>query len=287
MTKTYSVADFETRSTIDIRKQGAFVYAAHPTTEPMCLAVTVADADPIVWAPEYFRKLINPDNIKHRIVSAKEIVSATLDADYTVAQNTMFEYLIWNLIMVPRYKWPKLPLERLHDTMAQLAYHALPMNLEQAGAALRLPIQKDMVGNAAMKKLCKPKKPVKAEREADPEWASKIWWHEAPATLEANINYCCTDVISERMVHKYLPDLPARERDVWLHTERKNLRGVHVDVENVKAIVGVVKTQEAKQIKRFAELTNGAVSGPRSYVALKNWVNEEANLKLTSVDKDA
>ena len=277
-----AVIDYETRSTVDLKKRGGFVYAEHPTTEPICLAALVDDKPPIVYIPEYFKNLIITDNIKYEIVSEKRIIETVLSCETVVAQNSMFEYLIWNRCC----KWPTLPMEQLHDTMAQLAYHALPMNLEMGAKALGLSIQKNMAGNKAMKKICSPKKPTKKEQKECPEWERLLWWNEDPELLEATINYCCDDVLAEKLVYYSLAKLPAKEREIWLLNEKINLRGIGIDVENVNAIVSAVRTQETEQLKIFQELTEGKVSGPRSYVALKNWVNKETGLKLKSVGKD-
>ena len=58
-------------------------------------------------------------------------------------------------------------------------------------------------------------------------------------------------------------------------------------MDNVQAIVRAVDAQEAEQLNRFQQLTGGAVSGPRSYVKLKEWVNEQTGLNVKSLDKAA
>ena len=43
--------DFETRSTVDLRKTGVYPYAAHPDTEVLCMAWAVGDMEPMLWLP--------------------------------------------------------------------------------------------------------------------------------------------------------------------------------------------------------------------------------------------
>ena len=284
---SYIVIDFETRSTIDLKKRGAFVYMSSAATEPMCLGALTPDQEPMLWIPEKFLSKIDRDNITYPIVSEQRMIDAVMNADYVVAQNSQFEFLMWNLIMVPRFGWPKLPLDRLHDTQAQCAYCALPMSLGYAGMALGLSTQKDSAGHKVMLKLCKPRRPRKAEREANPNWMFDTYWHEDPRDLETNFNYCGQDVLAEDALHRHLPDLPPKEREIWLLDQRINLRGVHIDKPNVEAIIQVINAQEKIQQERFAELTNGAVTGPRSFAALKLWINQETGLKVKSLNKAA
>lgn len=280
-----AVIDFETRSSVDINKCGAFVYAEHPDTEIMCLSLTVDDEKPVLWIPEKFQKLINIKRLKYNIVDEQFMLNTIEAADEIIAQNSMFEYLIWNVVGRRCYDWPKLPLVKLHDTMAQAAYHALPLNLDQMSQALNLPVKKDMRGHSIMLKLCKPRTPRKPERAKDPDWADKLWWHEDVADLEALFNYGGQDAEVERMVYRALAPLPDYERKIWLLDQKINLRGVPVDVENVKDIVKLIGGREYELRDNFQKLTKGKVSGPKSYIALKDWINEQTGMKLTSVDK--
>lgn len=315
--------DFELRSPINLKTRGIFVYTECSDTEPTCLSGAYNEDRPVLWAPDKFLKIVNPDNINYEIVSEKIIIEMIMDSEKVVAQNSMVEYLAWNRIMHKRYGWPEIPLKKFHDTMAQLAYHALPMNLEQGASVLGLPVQKDMVGNRVMKRLCKPRKPSKAEYAEimaeghvedlgencfyHPESDCKMYfWYDGAIPLrytksevkaglgeppkwnefETLMNYCVSDVETTRSIHHTLPPIPPKEREIWLLDQKINLRGIKIDVPNVKAIIKVVKIQEAKQLKLFQAATKGAVSGPRSYVKLKEWINNQTGLDLPGVGKD-
>lgn len=280
-------ADFETRSPVNLKDCGVYPYFAHPDTEFMCLSAALNAAPPVIWIPRKFERLIDISQVRYEIVTEKRIVEMILSADEIVAQNVEFEYTGWNHLAVPRLGWPPLPLEKLHDTKAQLCMCALPASLGQAGEALHLSIQKDDAGHKAMLKLSKPRRPNKAEKAANPDWAKTLYWNEDPKLLVTLFNYCCIDVESERLVYHTLPKLPPKEREIWLMDQRINMRGVPVDVENVKAIVRVVAEREEKLLARFQELVGEEVSGPRSYVKVKEWVNAQTGLSLESVDKNA
>ena len=217
--------DFELRSPVDLKKHGVFAYMECLDTEPICLAAAHGTDKPVLWAPTKFLDRVNWSNIKYDFISAKDLIEMVMDSGKVIAQNSMVEYLAWNWIMRLRFGWPELPLEKVHDTMAQLAYHALPMNLEQGCKVLDLPVQKNMTGNKAMRKLMSPRKLRKAEKaklladgvilETDPgvfvyaETHDPYYaWHEDPKDIEATLNYCCDDVIAERALHQTLNPLP-------------------------------------------------------------------------------
>ena len=282
-----AIIDFESRSPVNLKDCGVYPYFAHPDTEFMCLSAALNAAPPVIWIPRKFERLIDVSQVRYEIVSEKRIVEMILSADEVVAQNVEFEYTGWNHLAVPRLGWPPLPLEKLHDTKAQLCMCALPASLGPAGQALGLSIQKDGAGHKAMMRLSKPRRPNKAEKAANPYWSRTLYWNEDPALLVTLFNYCCQDVAAERLVYHTLPKLPPKEREIWLMDQRINMRGVPVDIKNVEAIVRVVAEREEKLLARFQELVGSEVSGPRSYVAVKEWVNAQTGLSLESVDKNA
>lgn len=268
--------DFETRSAVDLKKHGLFVYAEHPTTDAICLGIQVEDEEPRIWINPYFDSLLHYAGFRsYPLLSTEDLSDLVKQADVIVAQNSMFEYVIWNEVCTKKHGFPPLPLEKLHDTQAQLAYHALPQNLEKAAKALRLAVQKDMKGHQAMLKLCKPK-------SLDP-----LIWNEDPRLLNDEILYCMDDCRAERLIYKTLPKLPPKEREIWLLDQRINLRGIHVDVESAKLWADAVETDKAELLAEFKTLCRNEVSGPRSYVKLKEWVNRECELDLDSIGKEA
>jgi DNA polymerase len=275
-----AVIDFETRSTVDLTVTGVWPYAAHPSTEIMCLSVAVNAARPLLWIPDKFYRLVSGLKLEYETITESRLLGILSQAEKVIAFNAQFEFVIWNNLAVPRRNWPALLLEKLYDVQAQCAYHALPLNLDMAGRALGLSLVKDSTGHKVMLKLCKPRKPKKGED------LDKIYWHEKPTDLVTLFNYCGKDAEAERAIYHTLPQLPEYERRIWLMDQRINARGVPVDIVAVKAVVKVVKQYEQKMLDDFAVAVNGEVSGPRSYVALRNWVNEKAGLNLDSLDKN-
>lgn len=277
--------DFETRSEVDIRTAGPWKYAEHPSTQVICLWVKVDDHSTSLWVPAWVREIvpeINPQDIN---------LTALLAWDRTItweAHNAEFERAIWHHVM-PRYGFKGPQLEQFDCTAARAAVHGLPRSLEKAGAALGLPIQKDQAGHRLMLKLCKPRKPRKAEREADPDWQSKTYWHEDPAEFRRLLEYGRQDVEAEHALSKALRPLSASEREVWLLDQKINQRGLAVDVASAAAIVETLAQYEAELLNEMELLTGGAVKSPRQVMALRDWLRDRGvvsdNLQKATVSE--
>src|SRR5260370_745945 len=122
--------DFQTASTTDFKKSGSWAYAECPTTEVLCLAYSIDDAEPLIWYPVLpMPKAFNQEDVLF------------------IAHGIGFEKAIWRHIMVKQFGWPNVPNSRWHCTMAVCAQKALPMGLDRAALALRLSYQKDTVGS--------------------------------------------------------------------------------------------------------------------------------------------
>ena len=262
--------DFETRSPVDFKAHGTMRYVKDPRTEIMCLCVAVDDEKPFLFIADGL--FMHIKGIKTYKLTEMFVRSNNFKSDQIIAQNSIFDYLIWNNVLT-KYSYDPLPLEKMCDTQAQLAYHCLPQNLEAGGLALNLATQKNMIGHALMKKYCKPK--------ADGTY------YDDPEDLKKIFLYCGDDVEATRLIHKTLNPLPRFERKIWQIDQEINLRGVPVDVPASKAIIETVKIKEVQLLEKFQTVVNGEVSGPRSYVKLKEWVERKTGLTLDSVDKAA
>lgn len=144
--------DFETRSELDVRKVGAYKYARHPSTIILCMAWSYDNVTILTWQNEMGA---TPELVKFlRAVRAGETLHA---------HNAEFEYNIWNVVGVKRHGFPPAPIEQFICDAANAARLALPRALENVAKVIGAPVQKDMEGNALMKRMTKPRKPTKAE----------------------------------------------------------------------------------------------------------------------------
>jgi DNA polymerase len=86
------------------------------------------------------------------------------------AHNAAFERAMWRNQAVPAHGWPEVPNTSWRCSAAKAAALSLPRSLEDAIEALFLEVKKDTEGAALMKKMVKPRNPLKAERTA---WGRK------------------------------------------------------------------------------------------------------------------
>lgn len=246
--------DFETRSAAPLKKCGAAAYAAHPSTEVICLAVKSNDEPkPWIWfAPPFSsaEKYYDSDEI----ICEAALRYAIATADIIEAHNAQFEYFIWKYVM-PRYGFKMFDTSKLRCSAAKAAMFGLPRDLAGACAALGVPQQKDIEGSKLMLRLCKPRAAHKDEKLADPDWEHKLYWHGTPEEFAREGRYCMQDVRAEESLSNALPDLPEYEQKVWQWDLEVNDRGIRIDVPSVESIVGCIDEHSAKLKRDFSRIT--------------------------------
>lgn len=247
----YVTLDFETASTCDLLKSGAWRYAQDFSTFITHIGYkVVVDHQPRPTRVLYGAKcnVVDPELYE-------------LAADPTVmflAHNCSFEMGMWQEHMVP-LGYPPIPIERWHDTMASAAMHSLPLGLDALGMALRLPVQKDMEGHRLMLKMCKPD-------------AQGGWSHHTPENMAREAQYNVGDVDTQFAAYLATGGLGAGERAVWMADQRINQRGILVDVPFVNSCIDVLNQVRVPMTARFRELTG---LNPTQREKFLNWVNDQ------------
>ncbi len=114
----YVEADFETASRADLKKIGAWKYAADMTTFMLMLQIkVVADG-----------KLMPTRVLREKQIHAIDAELLELCNDPTViflCHNAGFEQAMWHYHMVP-IGYPPMPPERWHDTYGGLRHESAP-----------------------------------------------------------------------------------------------------------------------------------------------------------------
>ena len=223
--------DIETRSPVDLKNCGVYVYASHPLTEITMFSWAIDDAHIQTWYP-FFNEPIPPD-----------LEAALLNPEIILcAHNSSFERILETLSIGRNQKpfSPEIitaikPISRWHCTAAKAASAGLPRTLEGAGRALGLSVQKDLVGHRLMLKLCKP-------RGNGPN--GEFIWYEDPDDVRREGLYCEQDVAVERSVDLALPNLTPTELKIWQLTERTNDRGIAVDAQLLSCMANFVGDAE-------------------------------------------
>lgn len=166
--------DFETRSACSLRAAGSWRYSLDPTTEVLCAAFRLPYWVPgrtALWHPA-FPHLGIPEA---RCPELTELFCWIRAGKLVEAHNAWFERGVWTNKMVPD-GWSPIQHEQWRCSAAKAAAHALPRKLDGAGDAMDLDVVKDTEGHKLMMKMCKPRKPVKAD------WLA--WYRQhAPCTV--------------------------------------------------------------------------------------------------------
>ncbi len=259
--------DFETYSTVDLKRAGADAYFEHPDTGIWCLCFCFdGEQDVHVWAPSALH------TGSHE--AALGIIHHVAVGGAVVAHNASFELLAWKHRMEPA-GWPELKPEQTTCTMARAAALALPLDLYSLSKAIGLKTVKDKEGHALMMRMCRPRR-----------WnddGTPVWWDETPRIARL-IEYCKTDVRVEREVYRRLHPLSGPETRLWQLDYTINRRGVQIDVETVHAAARLVAEESHAANTEMAERTDCWLTSASQATALTKWLNE-AGVKLDNLQK--
>ena len=253
--------DFETRSAVDLRKTGVYVYADDESTDIWCMAFAFDDDEPKLWTPGMPINMALWEHIK---------ANGPLRA-----WNANFERVIWNKIMAERYGWPRTKFTQWHCTMAQASQMGLPRALGQAAAVLGVDEQKDKSGQGLMLRMARPRR-VKKD-------GTFTWW-DTPDKMKALFDYCLQDVRTEIAVANRLVPMDKQERDIFLLDQRINDRGVRLDRDLLQRVRTLADTSKKQIDSEIARLTRGSVTGATKGVDLVKWLNSYG-INAKSVDK--
>ena len=241
--------DFETYSEVDVKKVGSYAYAAHPSTEALCMAYAYDDSPIQLWLPgQPF-----PDTFGY----------------HYVAHNIEFEReLLWQLFGIDT------AIEDWEDVAAIARFQSLPGGLDDLCKFFGY--SKHSAGHKAMLKLCKPRKPTK--HNSATRWTPET----APNDFQNLYAYCRWDVEIMRKNYNRLRSMTAEERQIWALTIRMNERGLPIDAKYIPKINKVIDAAAANIQQKVTTITGGIKTSQP--VALAKWL-EVPNLQKHNVEK--
>lgn len=255
--------DFESRSTCDLRKSGAYKYARDPNTDIWCLAYdSPLIGDFVLWRPGMdigeLRELASDPSILWR------------------AWNAQFERNIWQAIMVERYGLPPIALERYRCTAAEAAAMSLPRALENAARVLGVTEQKDKQGHALMMRMAKPRKVN--------EDGSLVWWDD-PERVGRLSSYCVQDVRTEKGVAAAIRRLQPSELAVYQLDQRINDRGIMLDTRLARAVSDLAVEAGTRAKAQLRAVTGGTIEKVTSRNQIIQFLKLEG-AEAESIDKE-
>ena len=280
---THLHIDFETRSTLDLKKVGLDNYSKHPTTDVWCMGFAFDD-EPVslVEGHMFFgATMANADRAAWTRIGQR-VLQHVRAGGTVVAHNAAFEIAIWNEALAKRRAWPELKPEQCVCTMAAAYAMGLPGALDNAAAAVGLEYQKDQAGHRLMLQMARPKKISFVMEPTDPYSPSPLtttpieitWWDDAER-LQRLYAYCKQDVEVERALYKRLRPLSPAEQKMWVLDYRINQRGIPIDIPSVKKAIKLVD-QEAERLNgEIRRITNNFVGFTSEVARLTAWVRSQ------------
>jgi len=254
--------DFETRSPVELKKSGTYVYAEHPDTDIWCAAFAIGDEPVRLWLPGQ--------------PCPSDVFDHILGGGLVTAHNAAFERVIWRHIFTPRYGWPEPRLEQWRCTMAMALALSLPAGLDDLAGALNIGEKKDDAGYRKMIQMAKPRR-----RNDD---GTFVWWDDEDRK-RGLYAYCQQDVVVEREIEKKLLPLRPSEQKLWQIDQKINDRGVHVDVDLCESANAIAEAMQARLDKAMRLATGNAVRACTNAKQLGEWLNQRG-VACDSVAKD-
>lgn len=240
--------DIETFSSVDLRKCGAYKYAASPDFQVLIFAYSI-DFGPV--------KVV--DCTSGRPPAA--VLQALNDpAVKKTAWNAQFERVCLSRLF-GAYPGDYLDPAQWECTMVKAAMLGLPMGLGDCARILKVPMQKMLTGMQHIKYFCVPNK--KGQQNL-PE--------SNPAAWMDFLAYCQRDVEAEqdiaKRIHWFKP--PQSEVDLYALDQRINDRGILMDMDFVHSAINLIDSHKETSKDRAFEIT--ALQNPNSVAQLKQWL---------------
>lgn len=261
--------DIETRSSVDIKKSGAYKYAQSPDFRILLFAwqwedeeTQIADLANGEELPEKERQALeDPSVVKH-------------------AYNAAFEWYCLN------WAGYATPIEQWQCTLAHGLYCGYTAGLEATGKAIGLPQEKRKLatGKALIRYFCTPCKPTRSN-------GGRTWnqpWHDAEK-WQLFKEYCIQDVVAERQILKRLELFPMPEDELhqWRMDILMNAYGVRVDKELIDGALCIDGISRESLTREATSLTG--VDNPNSTMQLTQWLADQGaqteDLRKTTVEE--
>jgi DNA polymerase len=261
--------DIETYSETDLSAAGMYRYAEDPAFEILLIAYKVDDRPTKVL-----------DMTDHEADPDEYLMLVDLLGDRSVikkAWNAQFERTCLARAMdaiFPPFSW--------HCTMVHAASAGLPLNLDQAAAAVKA-TPKAPQGKALIRYFCQPCKPTKANGGR-----TRNRPQDDPEKWEAFKNYCKQDVDTECEIDQILERqrirIPEDERRLYVLDQKINDTGVLLDQRLVNAAIDLHDEYRERLQEQAIKLTG--LKNPNSPSQLKAWLQEQG-LHVAALNKSA
>jgi len=243
---------------------GAAAYAEHPSTDLLTFSYRLPGGPLRRWKPG------DPMPV--------DLFAWIAAGGLVESHNAMFERLIWEHVLVPRYGFPPLPPYQQRCSMATARVNSYPGALDDLARVVRSPVHKDKEGKRLLEKFSWPRKPTKADAR------TRILPADDAADFERLQGYCDTDVLAEDAASSRCAPMSGDELLFWLVDQEINHRGVGIDRPGVRACIVILEQALARYGDEFRTITGGL--NPTQLEACKGWLAGRG-LYMATMDADA
>lgn len=249
--------DSETRSPVDIKTAGAYKYAKHPETDILLWTWALNETGACrLWSPQWCWST-RPDP------EPTELLDAAESGAYFIAWNAFFDRHVWNDVMVPKYGWPPIPIERWLCAQAQAEANCLPGKLEGAADAVGAKVRKDSAGKRLIALLCPGTRAT---------WDKSL---ETPDKMGRFRVYGRDDTLAMRHVWQACRPLTEGEWEEYHASEHINDRGVMVDVEFARAAQRYAAAEGRDINRQLAKASGNARLTITNHLVKARWLYDE------------
>lgn len=243
--------DFETRSAVDLKKHGSYVYFESETTEVLMCAYRLDGGQLKIWTFDQPR----PD----------DLCAAIKDGAKISAWNCSFEAQGFDLLAA-RHGWPRPKIEQYVDTMAAASAMSLPRALGDAAAALGTEFQKDKEGMRLIRKFSIPRRDGTFNDPFAPE--NREDWEKFKS-------YCMRDVEVEEAIAKRIVPLSDAEQRLWTLNLLINRRGIRIDRTSATAALVIAEKAKKRLDAEMRRATGGYVPACSQPGKLVEWIGTQ------------
>lgn len=250
------IIDFETASCADLSKEGTENYLSHPTTFVLCAGMLKADSSAAVWLHPRVAELLPaawlPGDIA--VLDTNAMHALWQQQRHWIAHNAYFDRQV-QMKFFGHATFPK----QWSCTLARAAAENLPLSLN--GIAWAIDLSQKKAKADAMQAACRLDDFGDLQVKGD--------------VLLALVMYCIQDLRVTEALHKRLPELSTKEKEVWSLDQKINLAGITADIAFSKRLKESLAEAEVALLSEFKALTGGAVESPRQVAALQAWLKTE------------
>lgn len=238
--------DYETRSRADLMDVGAYRYANDPSTEIMCLAISVGDKEPQIWVPRHARITLDEDYLD---VEDNVLPLLSDPRNLIFAHNAQFELAISDALFKKTTGLNPPAHHQWRCTAAMGRRAALPASLKNLAEFLQLKNQKDSKGMDLIRKFSIPQK-------TGTFTGTFITPKDDPESFKDFCDYCLQDVRVEQEIHKKIGFFSSDSAEqVFALDMAINSRGFPVNLEALRKADDLVDTETERLGKIFTDLT--------------------------------